>query len=221
VGQAVVRGLQELGKHCVVLDRDPAVEPEFDEARVVGVIGDATNPDDLRKTGIDRAAALVAACDSDSVTLVVVLSARSMRPDLRIISRVNDATWLERMKQAGADVAQSPYPSYGMTLAAAAVSSSVVDVHELPLLGLQTEEIEVPDGSPVIGSTPREISRQNENVYVVGLRRHDRFHPWHTIDGPVRAGDVLVVLGAPEHLVGLGRKAGSNQLDESMPTAGI
>jgi voltage-gated potassium channel len=207
VGQAVVRGLQELGKPCVVLDRDPALEEQMRGSGVVDVIGDGTNPDDLRRTGIDRAEALVAACDADAANLVVVLSARATCPDLRIIARVNDAAWLERMKQAGADVAQSPYPSYGMSLAAASVASSVLDLHELPLLGLQTEEIEVRPGSPMTGLTPREISRRNDDVYVLGLRRADRIQPWHAIDGPVQPGDVLVVLGAPERLVALAADA--------------
>jgi len=203
VGQAVVRGLQELGKPCVVLDLDPGLEEHMRGTGVVDVIGDGTNPDDLRRTGIERAEALVAACDADAANLVVVLSARATRPDLRIIARVNDAAWLERMKQAGADVAQSPSPSYGMTLAAASVASSVLDLHELPLLGLRTEEIEVAAGSPLTGLTPREISRRNDDVFVLGLRRAERIQPWHTIDGAVQPGDVLVVLGAPERLVAL------------------
>jgi voltage-gated potassium channel len=208
VGQAVVRGLQELGKSCVVLDRNPALEEQMRACGAVDVVGDGTDPDDLRRTGIERAEALVAACDADAANLVVVLSARATRPDLRIIARVNDAAWLERMKQAGADVAQSPYPSYGMSLAAASVASSVLDLHELPLLGLRTEEIEVPAGSPLTGLTPHEISRGND-VYVLGLRHPDRIEPWHAIDGPVQPGDVLVVLGAPERLVALATSAGA------------
>jgi hypothetical protein len=44
-------------------------------------------------------------------------------------------------------------------------------------------------------------------VYVVGLRREDQLHPWHTIDGAVRSGDVLVALGAPEYLAALASAA--------------
>jgi hypothetical protein len=51
--------------------------------------------------------------------------------------------------------------------------------------------------------TPGLISRQNDDVYVLGLRRAERIEPWHAIDGPVQPGDVLVVLGAPERLVAL------------------
>ena len=169
----------------------------------VEVIGDATNPEDLRRAGIDRADALIAACDADSENLVVVLTARSTKPDLRIVSRVNEAAWLERLKQAGADSVQSPYPSYGTSLAASAISSAVLDLHDFPLLGLGTEEIQIPEGSPISGLTPSEILQAHPCVYVLGLRREGLLHAWHTIDGAVQPGDILVALGASEFLAGL------------------
>jgi len=210
VGQAIVRGLRSFGRSCVVIDRNAATEALIRSAGAVEVIGDATDQENLRRAMIDRASAVIAACDSDDENLVVVLSARSMRPDVRIVARVNEATWLERMKQAGADVAQSPYPSYGMSLAAAATASSVLDVHELPLLGLGTEEIEIAESSPLIGSKPSEISQRHQYAYVIGLRRDDQLHPWHAVDGALGARDVLVVLGTQEHLLALAREAGGS-----------
>ena len=203
VGQAVVRGLNEMGRQCVVIDKNREAEAQIRAAGGVEFIGDATSPDDLRRAGIDSAASLIAACDQDSENLVVVLTAHSTRPDLRIVSRVNHEDWKQRMEQAGADVAQSPYPSYGLSLAAAAVSSAVLDLHELPMLGLGTEEIEVPESSPLVGSTVAEILQLHPFTYVIGLRRDDTLHPWHALEGTVMAGDVLVALGAPEHLVAL------------------
>jgi voltage-gated potassium channel len=203
VGQAVVRGLREMGRQCVVLDRNPDSKDAIQAAGAVEVIGDATNVEDLHKAGIDRAEALIAACDADSENLVVVLTARSTRADLRIISRVNEAAWQERIQNAGADLVLSPYPSYGMTLAAASVSSAVLDLHDLPLLGLGTEEIQIPEGSPLNGSTAADILQAHPCVYVIGLRRDDQLHPWHALEGAVRSGDVLVALGAPEYLVEL------------------
>ena len=161
VGQAVVRGLQEMGKQCIVLDRDHEAEGAIRAAGGVEVIGDATKPEDLQRAGIDRADALIAACDADSENLVVVLTARSTARStngrLKIVSRVNEVAWHDRLKQAGADVVHSPYPSYGMSLAASAMSSVVLDLHDLPLLGLGTEEIQIPTGSPITGLTSAQI----------------------------------------------------------------
>jgi len=200
VGQAVVRGLNEMDKRCIVLDRNPAAKASIRAAGGVEVIGDATNPEDLHRAGIDRADALIAACDADSENLVVVLTARSTKPGLRIISRVNETAWLERLKQAGADSVQSPYPSYGMSLAASAMSSAVLDLHDFPLLGLGTEEIQIPEGSALSGLTSSEILQAHPCVYVLGLRREAHLQPWHAIDSAIRAGDVLVALGTPEYL---------------------
>jgi voltage-gated potassium channel len=122
VGQAVVRSLRKIDRQCVVLDTNSDLDAAIGALGAVHVCGDATSADDLRKAGIDRAAGFVAAADTDASNLVVVLTARAVRPDIRIVSRVNEAAWLTRIKNAGADVAQSPYESYGASLAESAVS---------------------------------------------------------------------------------------------------
>jgi voltage-gated potassium channel len=205
VGQAVARGVRELERPCVVMDRDPSREQSIQDAGHVAMIGDATDERDLLEAGIQRAEALVAAADTDEVNLLVTLTARALCRDLRIVSRVNGAEWLDRMTRAGADVALSPYNSYGMSLAASAVTPAVLDVHNLPLLGLGTEEVEVSDGSPLVGQTLSTVSQAHPGVLVVGLRRDNRLHRWHDLDGAIAPGDVLVALGTP---VSLGEFAG-------------
>lgn len=151
VGQAVVRGLHEMGQQCVVLERNEEMAQLIRSEGGVEMIGDATDPVDLQRAGIGRALALISAADQDSENLVVVLTARSTRKDLRIVARVNHADWSERLEHAGADVVQSPYPTCGVSLAAAAVSETVLDLHELPIVGLATEEIQVAAGSALMG----------------------------------------------------------------------
>src|SRR4029077_6115040 len=99
VGQAVVRAFVAKGKTCVVVDTKVDHQAAIEAAGAILVVGDATNHEDLKRAGIERADALVAAADQDSENLVVVLTARSLRPDLRIVSRVNQASWLTRITQ--------------------------------------------------------------------------------------------------------------------------
>lgn len=124
VGRAVIRAFNDIGKRCLVIDHNPDHEPDITAAGAVCLVGNATDEADLMRAGIERAEALVATADQDSENLVVVLTARSVRPDLRIVARVNQATWLKRMKAAGADVAESPYERYGVRLATAALSEA-------------------------------------------------------------------------------------------------
>jgi len=207
VGQAAAAALRESGMQCLVVDRDPLRETEINQLGAVQLIGDATSAKDLQEAGIDRAMALVAAADSDESNLIVVLTARSLRDDLRIVSRVNDAEWLSRIQQAGADVAQSPYPSYGRSLATAAMSPTVLDLHDLPLLGLGTEEVLLSSASSLLGLRIPEIAVSHPGVHVVGLRRHNTLLSWDEFVGPTASGDVIVALGRPEHLKRLAAEA--------------
>lgn len=122
VGQAVVRAFVAKDKTCVVVDTKADHHVAIEAAGAMLVVGDATNHEDLKRAGIERADAIVAAADQDSENLVVVLTARSLRPDLRIVSRVNQASWLTRITQAGADIAESPYEPYGEKLAISALA---------------------------------------------------------------------------------------------------
>jgi len=150
----------------------------------------------------------VAAAEQDDINLVITLTARAMRPDLRIISRVNEASWHDRIVRAGANVVQSPYPSYGMSLATLAIAPTVLDFHALPLLGLGTEEIEVQDGSSYVGFRLSELERLHHGVHIVGLRREERLQRWTDVDDAIRSGDVLVALGTPEALRSMEDRAG-------------
>jgi voltage-gated potassium channel len=198
VGHAVARGVVELGRPCLVIERSADTEAAIIETGCVALIGDATDERDLLEAGIDRAAALVAATEEDATNLVITLTARAVQPNLRIVSRVNEADWADRILRAGANIAQSPYPSYGLSLAATAVSSSSVGLHTLPALGLAMEEIAVESGSRFIGMRVGEIGALLPNVVIMGVRRHETFHRWHEIETEIIPGDVVVALGPPE-----------------------
>jgi voltage-gated potassium channel len=177
VGQAVVRGLREYGGQCLVLDKHPDHSEMIRAAGAVDLAGDATSEVDLEAAGIGRAVALVAATEEDNINLIVVLTARALRPDLRIVSRVNEVSWLQRIQRAGADIVESPYQSYGMSLAAAAVSPAVLDLHELPLLGFGAQEIAVPPTSSLVGRNLADLADAHPAVRVVGLRRNGELRP--------------------------------------------
>jgi voltage-gated potassium channel len=215
VGQAIARGLQELEHPYAVIDRNPDHEATIQAMGAIQVVGDATDQSVLDRAGIARADALVAAADQDDANLVVVLTARAARPELRIVSRVNEASWRERMRRAGADVAESPYDSYGLTLAAAAKTPGVLGRHHLPLLGLGTEEIELRADSPLVGMSIAAVGSTYPGVHVIGLRRENRLQRWEDVEGPLAASDVVVALGTTASLTALTAAESSRAPDES------
>ena len=197
VGRAVVRGVVNEGRSGLVIDRERAVADAITTAGVVGLIGDASEETTLREAGIERAEAIVAAAHDDATNLVVVLTARALNPNLRIVARVNDPAWYDRICRAGAHSALSPYESYGIALAASALDASVVGVQDLPTLGLRAQEVTVLPGSPIVGTSLRDLAVAHPDVLVVGIRRENEITRWHEIPGPINVNDVIVILGEP------------------------
>jgi voltage-gated potassium channel len=157
--------------------------------------GDARDATVLRRAGVPRAAALITTLDDPS-NAVVALTARSLSPDLRIVSRVTDASWRERLMRAGASHAVPVYESVGASLAATALDAEVLGV--LPIAGtdMRVEEMEIGVGSVAEGLGLKALMERADDVHILGLRREDGLARWHEASENLRAGEVLVVLGA-------------------------
>jgi voltage-gated potassium channel len=65
--------------------------------------GDGTDDDLLRLAGVERARALITTLPLDAENVFIVLSARSLNPDIQIISRASEATSVPKLKKAGAN----------------------------------------------------------------------------------------------------------------------
>ena len=148
--------------------------------------------------------------------LICFSTARTLNPNLRIVARVNDPAWYDRICRAGAHSALSPYDSYGIALAASALDASVVGVQDLPTLGLRAEEFTVLAGSPVVGTLLQDLAVAHPDVLVVGMRREQGITRWHEIPGPITVNDVIVILGEPSAMARQLMQSGTRP-EESWP----
>ena len=95
--------LRELGIRTVLLSPD---EKHAEVVRGQGYrthIGDPSSEEVLRFVGLARARAFVAALDSDAENLLAVITARGLRPDLRIVAVAKHAQSLPKFEKAGAN----------------------------------------------------------------------------------------------------------------------
>ena len=114
VGRSIHHELTGAGRTVVVIDRsdlDDAVAP-------LHVIGEATDDDVLISAGLQQAADLVLALDSDADNLFVALTARAMRPGLSIVARSNRSSAEPKLRQAGVDRVVNPHEIGGSRMAA-------------------------------------------------------------------------------------------------------
>ncbi len=214
VGRAATEAATRSGRQCEVIDCDASREAAVEAAGALFLHGDARDAAVLRAAGVTRAAALITSLDDPS-NAVVALTARSLAPSLRIVSRVTDVSWRDRLMRAGVSHAVPVYESVGAGLAASALDAEVLSV--LPIAGtdMRVEEMEVGRDSRAEGMVLADLMHSAAGAHILGLRRDARLARWHEASDPLGAGDVLVVMGdahALELLTDLVRRGGEAEL---------
>jgi voltage-gated potassium channel len=102
-GRTVARRLREEERSVVAIEREQAVFEGIDDETVYPVEGDARNEEVLRRAGIDRADALVAAIDDSNANIQIAITASGIAPDVRLVVRVGDEDYTSVARRAGAD----------------------------------------------------------------------------------------------------------------------
>jgi voltage-gated potassium channel len=209
LGKTVVEELRRHQMPLVVIESDPAREPELAAMDLLYVIGSALEESVMEEAGVRTARAVVVATGSDADNVYITLSVREHNPKAFIHARGDSEAGLRRLRLAGADQTLSAYHWGGMRIAASILRPSVVDFLELSVPGRESEvdleEIKVEAGSAMIGLTIAAIEREYPRVRVVALKRGEQ--PISMIPDPgtcVGAGDFLVVIGESASLKRLG-----------------
>lgn len=89
----------------VVIDKDPDIIETIQKSEdpILYIDGDATLDETLEQAGLERANAIISALPDDSENVFIVLTARQMRPDIKIISRARDPRTNKKLLKAGAN----------------------------------------------------------------------------------------------------------------------
>lgn len=202
VGRAIGAELAEAGRALVVIDPDP----DALDGAVHAVVGDATEDDTLRRAGIDRASALVAAADSDAANSFVTLSARALNPGLFIVARTRSSESDDKLSRAGADRVVNPQSIGGARMAAFVLRPHVaafldVVMHERTL-EFRLEEVPISASSSLVGRSLREASiRDHTGALVLALRdERGNFLTNPDPDTALEADQVVIAIGTQDEL---------------------
>jgi len=102
-GKQAVQKLAAYNKEFVVIETNEDIVSRQLEEGMLFVEGNAVEDEILYKAGIEKASTLICALPSDADNLFIVLSARQIKKDLKIISRATEETSFQKLKLAGAD----------------------------------------------------------------------------------------------------------------------
>jgi len=211
MGQILSSELSDAGHPFVVIDSNRESVREAEEQGYLVVSGDATEEDTLQLAHIDRATSVATVLPSDASNVFITLSARSLNPRLRILSRGELPSTEGKLKKAGANHVVLPATIGGLRLAHMIVrptAEHLIDTLEnasminddLELLGVKLAEIEILPGSGLEDTTVGALEIQGEGAYlIVGLRRKGgEVLRKPSASQKVCCGDIVIVIGHGE-----------------------
>ncbi|KGG14910.1 MULTISPECIES: potassium channel family protein [unclassified Prochlorococcus] len=138
IGKEISQQLQSEEVPILIVELDPAMKNAAEKEGLNVLFADATLDETLLLAGIKSCRSLVVALSNDAANLYVVLSARGLSKDCRLISRAESEEAANKLRLAGATVVVSPYIAAGKAMAATALRPLAVNFMEL-LAGSQCE----------------------------------------------------------------------------------
>ncbi len=101
VGRILASDLKKGNKPFIIIENAESLNESLRASGYSYIIGDATEDEVLMQAGIERASSLATVIPNDAINLFIVLSSRSLNPELTIISRANQATSEAKLYHAG------------------------------------------------------------------------------------------------------------------------
>jgi len=200
------QAMEDLLKHqveVVIIDAESTI---IDKIRrnpsLLYIQGDATSDQSLISANIQNARALITALPNDANNLFVVLSARELNPNLKIISRASDAQTDKKLKRAGATNVIMPDRIGGQRMAKLVAQPDVIDFLDFIMLQdpdeVYLEEISCKNLDSFF--TDRSIGewsiRKHTGANIIGLKTKDnRYIANPGPDVKISSYDQLFVLG--------------------------
>lgn len=181
-------------EQIVVIDPDREQIAKAADRGHVGIHGDASREEILRMAALTRAHALIVSLGRDDTTVLVVLTARSLTKDVRIIANVREPENIKLVRASGADEIVSP-PRFGGFLMADAVQAhgTVEFVSELLSYRGDYQLVQREPLPAEVGKTAREV----EGALVIEVHRGGRrFQGWKDDGLRIEPGDRLLVIDA-------------------------
>jgi voltage-gated potassium channel len=186
VGSKVVEMLHDAGETTVVIAEQPG--------EGVDVVGNVLDQTVLDRAGVREAGTVVLALGNDSAGIFATAVVRDFAPKVRLIARVNRASNVPRLYQAGADVALSIGQVAGHLLARHLLGESAVMVEQ----GLRCMRMAA---GRLTGRHPWQAEvREHTGAAVVAVERGGQTLLDFDDDFRVESGDGVFVCGTQEGL---------------------
>lgn len=206
VGRQVCEEIFNSKAEFLIVDKDPAEIRKAEKLGYPVLCSDPTVEESLVHAGVTRAKSLITCLGQDTDNLFVTLTARSLNPNIYIVTRANEEENTSKFEKAGANRVAIPYQIGGYHMATMALRPAVLDFLDVIVDSrheeLEVEELEIPNNSFMIGKKiSEELARNKTGVTVLAINKNDgssKVNPKG--DEQIHLGDKLIVMGNRKQL---------------------
>ncbi len=200
IGTHIINELLKTGRDFVVIDKNPETLAKCAEfaggKEILFLKGDVSDENVLKEAGLERAAGLFAVLPGDEDNLFLIITARQVNKNVKIVTKsVNDSS-VKKLYAAGADVVVQPGLIGGLRMVSEMVRPAATNFLDSMLKegkgDMRVEEIEVKSDNLKI--VPFETIK-NSNCLLVAIVSDGNYKFNPATNEPIRKGDRLVVIG--------------------------
>ena len=204
MGAAICSQLEKAKEPFIVIDKDPE---KIDQARERGWIsleGDATSDEVLKEAQLQTALCITTVLPNDSDNLFTVMSARLLNHSLKIISRANDESAINKLKRAGANRIVNPYSTGAVKISQLMINPQLEEFIEIlgdKELGIDLTITHVERASKLEGKTLEDLRFTDQGIIVIAIRgKNGKILLPPPKNYVLNASDSLVTVGTTESL---------------------
>lgn len=209
-GSKAAEEILKSGKSVVVIEIDASQLKEHNNGNSKGITfleGDATRDEILLSAGIERSSAIITTLGDDAQNVFITLTARELKPNIKIISRASSTQSEKKLIRAGADHVVMPEFIGGFHMASLITQPEVIPITNLieTYLSdeLRVEEITSEDlHEKFKNKTLKDLGLyKNKEIMVLGYRKLNgdfAFNPDENLK--LQTKEYLILLGTNKSL---------------------
>ncbi len=206
-GKQAADKLLAYNKSFIIIENDRHTIEKYQSDSLLFLEGNATEDEVLIEAGIKNASCLICTLPEDADNLFIVLSARQINNNLKIISRASQDTSYKKIRLAGADNVIMPDRIGGDHMASLVVVPDLIEfLDNLSIVGKKSINIEEISFENIFDDqkerTIRTIDmRSRTGCTIIGYKSPEGEYVVNPEpDTILRAGSKIVVLGRPEQV---------------------
>lgn len=126
-GRQAARKLILHKKPFVIIDKKPLENRDDEFHDTIFINGNAIEDEVLKRAGIEKANGVIASLPSDADNLFIVISAKELNPNIKVISRASNSNTINKLKTAGAENVIMPDKIGGEHMASLLITPDLVE----------------------------------------------------------------------------------------------